>query len=146
MDELANEIRLTVADAYARLGQLGEAEADQPLGPGKWSTKETIGHLIDSAANNHQRFVRGQMTDILKFPGYRQADWVDCQRYGLESWVDLLDLWRAYNMHLRHVITSIPTGRLDNQCVVDDADPVTLRFLAEDYLVHMRHHLAQILD
>lgn len=145
MDDLANELRLLVADAYMRLRLISEAEADRPLGPGKWSIKETVGHLVDSAANNHQRFVRGQGAERLTIPGYRQDDWVDSQRYGLESWRDLLDLWRAYNLHLRHVIVSIPANRLDNECVIDDAEPVTLRFLAQDYVTHLRHHLGQIL-
>lgn len=144
MHELTEELRLLVAATYARLRPLSEAEADRPLAPGKWTKKEVVGHLIDSAANNHQRFVRGQLSQSREFAGYEQAAWVDCQRYGLESWGELLDLWRAYNLHLRHVIASIPEGRLDNLCSVDGGEPVTLRFLAEDYVTHLRHHLAQL--
>ncbi len=144
MHEITEELRLLVGAAYARLRTLSEAEAGQPGAHGKWSRKEIVGHLIDSAANNHQRFVRGQLSGALSFPGYSQAEWVDCQRYGLESWGDLLDLWRAYNLHLRHVMDSIPEDRRDNLCSIDDAEPVTLRFLAQDYVAHLRHHVEQL--
>lgn len=146
MDELVNDLRLLVAGAYARLRQIGEAEAELPVAPGKWSRKEIVGHLIDSAANNHQRFVRAQLATSISLPGYQQAAWVDCQRYGLASWPDLLDFWRGYNGHLRHVIQAIPAACLGHECRIDGADPVTLQFLAEDYVEHLRHHVRQMLD
>jgi len=146
MDELVNDLRLLVAGAYARLGEMRESEAEQPISPGKWSRKEIVGHLIDSAANNHQRFVRGQLATTVSLPGYEQAAWVDSQRYGLASWEDLLDLWRSYNRHLQHVIQAIPAACLGHRCVIDEADPVTLQFLAEDYVEHLRHHVRQMLD
>jgi hypothetical protein len=64
----------TVETSAERLLQIPEEESRRPLSKGKWSAREVIGHLIDSAANNHQRFVRAQFRDDLVFPGYEQEE------------------------------------------------------------------------
>jgi len=110
----------------------------------KWSPKQVIGHLVDSAANNHQRFVRAQQGAELVFPGYEQDHWVTCQRYNDRSWDELTTLWRTYNRHVAHVVAQIPEDRRLIQCTVGSNDPVTLGFLVHDYVVHLRHHLAQL--
>src|SRR5262245_10195957 len=94
------ESRLVIA---SRLRQIDESTASRRPGPGKWSHKETIGHLIDSAANNHQRFVRLQMQEHLELIGYDGDEWVRLERYQERSWLDLLTLWESYNRHLAHV-------------------------------------------
>jgi hypothetical protein len=100
--------------------------------------------LIDSAANNHQRFVRAQYVDDLTLPGYQQDDWVRLQDYQGASWNELVEFWRLYNRRLAYVIRRIPEARLEVRCQIGSGEPVTLRYLVEDYLVHLRHHLAQI--
>ena len=103
----------------------------KPRAPGKWSPKQVIGHLIDSASNNHQRFVRGQQGAELLTPTYAQDHWVDCQGYVERPWRDLTGLWHAYNRHLAHVIERIPADRARIRCTVGGNQPVTLAFLAE---------------
>jgi hypothetical protein len=142
---IATELLQTVEAAGPKLRQMAEADTAKPRAPGKWSAKQTIGHLIDSAANNHQRFVRAQKGPDLIFPAYAQDDWVGCQRYQERGWGELIALWDAYNRHLVHVIGNIPEERLDTQCTIGASAPVTLGFLASDYVVHLRHHLAQML-
>ena len=97
----------TINSAYDQLRQFSEEESGQIPMPGKWSKKQIIGHLIDSASNNHQRFVRAQQTPDLHLPGYAQMDWVKLQNYHTESWEPLLMLWKCYNQHLAHVIANI---------------------------------------
>src|SRR6476660_9710877 len=80
-----------------------EAESERRPAPERWSKKEVVGHLIDSASNNHQRFVRGQLAGGQDFPRYEQEGWVRVQGYQSARWADLIDLWRAYNTHLLHV-------------------------------------------
>ena len=144
----------TIRDATARLRTLSAEQTSEKTGDG-WSRKETLGHLIDSATNNHQRFVRGQFTDDLDFPGYDGDQWVSAQKYNEASWPDLIQFWSSYNLHLLHVVSSIPVDILTkprekhtlNQIAfnpVDKSRPATLEYLIRDYLVHLRHHLDQI--
>ena len=148
------ELSQTINDASTRLLLMpDETVASAPTG--KWSPKQIIGHLIDSAANNHQRFVRAQFTDDLVFPGYEQEAWVEVQRYNDESWTDLVQLWRQYNLHLCHVMSAIPSEvRLKSRArhnldkiawqTVSVDEPVTLEYFMKDYSGHLQHHLKQI--
>jgi DinB family protein len=141
---IATELRQTVEAARAKLLSIAESDAARPLAPGKWSPKEVVGHLIDSAANNHQRFVRAQAASLLEFPAYEQDHWINTQRYADRGWADLAGLWDAYNRHLAHVIEQIPESRRNVVCKIGTNAPVTLGFLAHDYVVHLKHHLAQL--
>src|SRR6187549_2095402 len=86
--EIGSRLLAQVRAAEPRLTSLPEAKADRPRAPGKWSPKQILGHLTDSAANNHQRFVRAQEQDPLKLPGYAQEHWVACQHYEQRPWGD----------------------------------------------------------
>ena len=143
MKDVARDLTQTIDAALPKLRAISEAAAGEPLAPGKWSRKQIIGHLIDSASNNHQRFIRAQQGSALSFPPYAQNHWVDSQRYNDRSWNDLVTLWHAYNAHLAHVIAHLPAKSLDVPCTIESNEPVTLAFLAADYGDHLRHHLVQ---
>ncbi len=160
MAELTNqfveEFRETIETATRQLQQISAEDSSVPLADGKWSRKQIIGHLIDSAANNHARFVRAQLDDQFVFSGYRQEEWVALQKYNEEPWDQLVALWRYYNLHLAHIIGAVSEQRR-NQVrrshniqeigfkAVGKDKPVTLDFLMRDYVDHLRHHLSQIL-
>jgi len=141
---IASDLRRAIDAALPALHAISDADAARPRAPGKWSPKQVMGHLIDSAANNHQRFVRAQQGTELVSPAYAQDQWVECQGYAERPWRDITTLWHAYNLHLAHVIERIPAERARVRCTVGANQPVTLAFVAEDYVAHMRHHLAQV--
>jgi hypothetical protein len=145
MKDVADELRVLVEDAGARLLALDERAAGT-RGPGTWSKKEVLGHLVDSASNNNQRFVRAQLTDELVFPGYEQDGWVRTQGYAERPWERVVALWSEANLHLAHVVSRLPADRLTTPCRIGEGAAVTLEFLARDYVRHLRHHLAQILE
>lgn len=145
MQELLDEFRQTIADGYRRLAQISEADSAVKPAPGKWSPKEIIGHLIDSASNNHQRFVRAQLYDDYDSLGYEQERWVSVQAYQSAHWSELLVLWQVFNEHLLRIITLIPADQLSKTFRIAGGEPVTLGYWVEDYLRHMQKHLGQIL-
>ena len=144
MNHIANALQATIDDALPRLRTLSDRQATHDRGAGKWVAKEILGHLIDSAANNHQRFVRARMVDPLIFPGYDQNAWVTTHGYATRPWSELVDVWAAYNAQVAQVISSTSLGRGEVQCVIGDNGAVTLEWLMQDYVRHMKHHLAQI--
>jgi hypothetical protein len=113
-----------------------------------WSVKEIIGHLIDSASNNHQRFVRLQLLEKLTFPDYGQDNihWVRIQNYQDRPWHELLSLWRYYNIQLVSIIRCVDPSCLDHVWHIDTQNKISLFDLMTDYLRHLKIHLDQIAD
>lgn len=144
MESIAEELSRVVDAANVELRKITEKEASLKRGPAVWSVKEILGHLIDSAANNHQRFVRAQQVREFAFSGYEQDAWVKSQNYQARPWLQVVDFWVLYNQHLAHVIRQIPASAVDTPCRIGGDNSVSLRFLVEDYLAHLRHHLKQI--
>jgi hypothetical protein len=143
MRELSAELLRVVDKAEPRLREVSEGDSSKPVLPGGWSWKQVIGHLIDSASNNHQRFVRAILSDALEFPSYDQAGNVRVQAVQEVDWLLLVSLWSSYNRYLAHVIAQIPEDRSETVCRIGKGEPVTLGFLATDYLAHLLHHLRQ---
>ncbi len=145
-NRLATDIKNTVNETYPQLRGIPDEIIKARLNPGDWSVKEIVGHLIDSASNNHQRFVRLQVADGLAFPDYSQDNdaWVSIQSYQEAAWDDLLTFWRHFNLHLAHVIKTINEECIDHIWVVDEGRSITLGELMIDYLRHLKDHLQQI--
>ena len=144
MRKVAQDLVEAIENARPRLLSLDESAAANRPKPDKWSAKEIIGHLIDSASNNHQRFVRAQLgVTALQPYRYTQDHWVAAQQYQAANWPTLVSLWYFYNAHLAHVIANMKPEFLDVQLDAWD-EPATLRFVAEDYVRHLKYHLGQI--
>ena len=157
MEQLVRDFANTIESAVEALAELSEAESESRPTPGQWSAKEVLGHLIDSAANNHRWFVEAQGKGDLEFPGYDQEHWVAVQRYQQRPWRDLIALWAAYNRHLVHVVASIPDAELCRPRArhslhkiawrrVASERPASLEYLIGDYYAHLQAHLDSIVS
>jgi hypothetical protein len=157
MRDFARELDATVSLAVPPLAALGDERSRRHPAAGKWSPRQVIGHLIDSASNNHQRFVRAQFQDDLVFPGYDQDAWVRIQRYADAGWEDLVALWAGFNRHIARVMDATPEDVLVRPrarhnlhelawAPLPAGAPATLEFFMRDYVGHLRHHLRQVLD
>jgi hypothetical protein len=143
--------RSTVADFRDRISAarklllgVSKEQSDTPVREGGWSRKQILGHLIDSALNNHQRFVRAALDGFYEGPSYDQNGWVTIHGYANMPWNELLNHWYCQNELLCNAVERIPEARLASQCRIGDGAPVTLVFLVQDYLAHLDHHLQQI--
>ena len=145
MYEIAQNIREIIDKTLPLLRAMPMSRVAEKPRPDKWSKKEIIGHLIDSACNNQQKFVRTMAQPHLDFVGYEQSHWVECQHYQQMNWVVLLDLWAAYNQHIAHIIQHVDPSLLDNTISINGSEKFTLRFIMSDYAQHLTHHLKQIL-
>ena len=142
--ELAKQFRAELAEIKAALLALPLELADVPFRAGGWTRKQLVGHLLDSAANNRQRFVRAAVDGAYAGPSYAQEAWVAAHGYDSQEWETLLRWWLAEHEILASVVDRIGEERLEASCTVGDNAPVTLRFLVEDYLAHHRHHVEQM--
>ena len=146
-----------VLSAFGKLILIDAETAAAKSSPEKWSAKQIIGHLIDSASNNHGRFMRAQFSDDLIFSGYNQEGWVENQNYQEADWHDLLILWRQFNLHIAYLVKQIPVGILAqvrakhnlNQIAwktVPMEEETTLAYFIDDYVGHLQHHLKQVYE
>jgi len=149
------ELRAVVIGAVALLRELGDEASTVPRAEGAWTPREIIGHLIDSASNNHHRFVRAQLSDGLVFAGYEQEGWVRVQDYANAPWDELIVLWASFNLHLARVMENAPPeARMRKHTrhtlhhvawtTVPESEAATLDYLMHDYVHHLEHHLKQI--
>ena len=146
-ESLARSLEQAVAFEYVNLRVLTDEQAAlRPSGPDSWSRKEELGHLLDSAVNNHVRFTCASLEQQYAGPTYDQDGWVRAHGYHELPWLALLDAWRQHNELLARVVKRIPEERLAAPCRIGSAASVTLRFLIEDYVLHMQHHLDHILE
>jgi len=135
-----------IESAYRALQTISEQQGGRTFREGGWTRKEILGHLIDSALNNHQRFVRAALDGSYEGPTYAQNGWVNMHGYGAMPWAQLVEHWELQNRLLGEVVKRIPENRLESPCRVGTNHAVTLRFLIEDYLEHLEHHLRQIVS
>ena len=151
----AAALRAALAHAAPRLRDMDDESTARRPAPGRWSPREVLGHLVDSATNNHGRFVRAQLADPLVFDGYDQDAWVRVQRHAEAPWSDLVDTFLSLNGHIARTMEAAPAHeRLRLRSVhaldrlawrtVPREQATTLQYFMEDYVGHLAHHLAQI--
>ena len=153
--EFAEWLTDTVEHASRVLREIPESTAEMSPAPNKWSPKQLVGHLVDSASNNHGRFVRAQSDPGLRHPGYDHNAWVEAGNYSEAPWEELVELWRLFNLQIARVVATTPRDALERERhdhsldriawkTVPADEPVTLAYFVRDYIGHLRHHLGQI--
>jgi hypothetical protein len=128
----------------SRLQNLPENAVENRTTSSAWSPKEELGHLLDSAANNHQRIVRAQLEDNPAMPGYEQNRWVAVHAYQRRDWKELIEVWQALNQQLLTAAEAVPESAWGRTLTVAGSEALTLQFVFEDYVAHMLHHLQHI--
>jgi nitroreductase len=139
-----SQLKSLIAALPGRLAAISEERAAAKHAPDAWSAKQELGHLIDSAANNHQRIARAQFEDDLAMPGYDGDRWVEMHGYQNREWNELISLWRSGNSLLFGAAEAAPQKAWSNTLTVGGSAPMTLGFVLDDYVAHMASHLRHI--
>jgi hypothetical protein len=141
MEKTIQELRDIVGEFTPKLKSIPDLEfSAKPLAE-KWSKKEIIGHLIDSAQNNLRRFICGQYESVPPKITYRQDFWVNANQYQNRPAESVIDLWQLINTQIIIVLASMPTDKYSAQAETSELH--TLEWLADDYVKHLKHHLNQ---
>lgn len=140
---LSEQLTATLEEAQTWLALFSEVDASHPIAEGKWSTKQVIGHLIDSAVNNLARIVRLENGGSPALTSYGADAWVASGRYQQRPWHEVLELWTALNRQIAWVVGHLHREALLHAGTIDGS-PVTLGFVVEDYIAHMNHHFVAL--
>jgi hypothetical protein len=138
--ELSVRLVSALDEALEWLTEFSDADASRPEAEGKWSAKQVVGHLTDSAINNLGRVVRMQIVSGQSFAGYEQNDWVRLQHYQERDWTTVLELWKALNEQMAWTVAHVDKNSLSNVATIE-GDELTLGYLIEDYIAHLEHHV-----
>lgn len=145
IQEALSRLAVIIATLPARLEQFTEEDFSYKRQPGKWSKKEILGHLIDSASNNHHRFIRAQyeQTPLIV---YDQDVWVKENNYIALDTATLIAFWSLFNTHILGIIGNMPAEKLAKHCSQPDGTLVDLNYLFNDYVCHLDHHIKQLFE
>ena len=146
MKTISDQIRIALSTAIPEFNKVSLVEARRKPAPDVWSKSEILGHLIDSTTNNHQRVVRAAQNAAMDFPPYDQDRWVEVQPFNEMDWLDLVNLFNMYSLHLCMIIEKLPPEVFNNPCNTGAEEPVPLQAVVEGYLRHINHHINQILE
>ena len=145
---VTDSIRQIADKEYEFLKSLDEEIISTHFNAQNRSIRQILGHLIDSASNNHQRMVRLQYNENLNFPDYRQDNdrWISLQDYQHADWNNLIRLWKLYNLHIIQVIKTVNPAKLNNYWYDFEGAKVTLKEMIEGYVSHLNLHINEIHD
>jgi len=143
MNGIAVQLNNFLEEYYAELQGMDESVVSPKPAPDKWSKKELMGHLIDSAQNNLRRFIVAQY-EMQPEIRYQQDAWVALNHYQQWNWKELIHLWFLTNKQIAHVLQNTAPENLQRLCQTENVH--TLEWLATDYIKHLQHHLHQVLN
>ncbi len=145
MQSLAGQLQNIISDYYPQLKKISEEGYAHKPAPNKWSKKEILGHLADSAQNNIRRFIVAQYEEQ-PFIVYNQDQWVAISNYQHYKTSDLIELWALLNKHICIILSNTSDASAQKTCATNNMQLHSIQWLAVDYIKHLRHHLHQVLD
>lgn len=146
MNDLPERLRRIVAKEEPLLRAIADSPAGASPDVERWSKKQEIGHLVDSAINNRVRFAKAALEGRFEGPSYDARGWVELGGYSQMRWADLVDLWKALNIALATLMSRIPEERRTAECRIGESFSAPLEFVVDDYIRHLQHHLDHILS
>jgi hypothetical protein len=147
MKNTIDELNSLVGTFSAKISSIPDSDFSAKPLPKKWSKKEVLGHLIDSAQNNLRRFIVGQYESSAAKIVYEQDFWVASNGYQTMEKEAVIVLWKLVNQQISQTLEGMPAQKYTNTCDTgkDEVSLKTLEWLAQDYVKHMKHHLNQII-
>lgn len=148
MQNVTSELRELIEQYSVHFLLYNEEDLSLKPAPHKWSKKEILGHLCDSAQNNLQRFIRGQYYAEPPHIVYHQNEWVELAHYQNYDTKQLVNLWATLNQHLCWVLDHMSPDNYSKNCNTgkSEIELHNLQWLAIDYVSHLKHHLRQITE
>jgi hypothetical protein len=148
LNTVAKQLKELSETVPQKVKSIPENKLSEKPSPDKWSKKEVLGHLCDSAMNNISRVIRSQYDELpLPIVSYHQTEWVSLNGYQTMQIDEILNLWSSLNRRLAYVLSSIPEDKLNNICVLADGEKISFgKLMEEDYIKHLEHHMNQILE
>jgi hypothetical protein len=143
MQTIAAKLQATIDEYLPSLQALPESKMVHKPSPVKWSKKEIVGHLIDSAQNNIRRFIVAQYEESPNIV-YNQDQWVAIVHYQDTKTADIIELWYLLNKQIVTIVSNTPDKMKERKCQTESLH--SIEWLAEDYIKHLLHHLHQVLD
>jgi len=147
MESTISELNTIISDYSSKIGAISEQEFSAKPSPNKWSKKEVLGHLIDSAQNNLRRFICGQYETSPPKIVYEQEHWVNANAYQQMDTKEVIALWILINSRIAAVLNQMPSSAYTKKCdtAKDSISLHSLEWLADDYVKHLKHHLNQVI-
>ncbi len=149
MNNIVKELDEIIEIFKSDYSELDESTSSIRISEDKWTLKEIIGHLIDSASNNHQRFVRFQLSKVLEFPDYKNKQWLEIQKHQNMKFSELLLLFYYYNKLITNIILNVDKKNLNNKWNVywdENSTFITFEQLIVHYVDHIKSHLNHFRD
>jgi hypothetical protein len=143
MRTIASDLKNIIDQYISTLRALRDQEIKYKPSPTKWSRKEILGHMVDSAQNNIRRFIVAQYEESPKII-YNQDKWVAISHYQQYESADLINLWYLLNKHIVVILENMPDEMKQRESQTEALH--TLEWLAQDYIKHLKHHLHQVLE
>ena len=147
MQIIVQELRDVLQDFAPRMRDISPPDFCAKPNPTKWSKIEVVGHLIDSAQNNLRRFVCSQYEPTPPLIIYNQDFWVSANNYKEANQADTIQLWLLLNERICSILETMAPANYTKECNTGRETPQlhTLKWLAADYVKHLKHHLNQVI-